>query len=208
MDDGLRVKLKERHQVEDEKRYGPPADRRRGRVQVTEQIMYGMGLLPLPRMTRVVGLQGTENPLIWELVVESPDIPSPAEDGTLPLLDLDAKLHSISLDSAVPCMSVVQYVVTAAWNGRPETRAATPMFDCYGAQEKQRARLLEEADRAADGTAIGEFSPALEAVRRIGWVNCPPSDVKSWPEAVATLDEAQARELLATMLRSFWGEWK
>ena len=26
MDDGLRVKLKERHQVEDEKRYGPPVD--------------------------------------------------------------------------------------------------------------------------------------------------------------------------------------
>ena len=206
MDDGLRVRLKERHRVEDEKRYGPPADRRRGRVQITEQLMYGMSLLPLPRMTRVVGLQGTENPLVWELVVESPDIPAPAEDGTLPLLDLDAKLHSMSLDRAVPCMSIVQYVATAAWNSRPETRAATSMFDCYGAQEKMRTRLLEEADRVEPE---GEFSPALNAMREVGlWLSDKPNAAASWQEAVAALDEAQARKLLATMLQSFWGEWK
>jgi hypothetical protein len=204
-----RDELTKRQRLEDEERYGPLADRRRGLMQVTTALLMDhLGRFPLPRMSRVVGMRGDLGSDVYELVVESPDIPPPAEDGTLPYLDLDAKLHSISLDRTVPCMSIVQYVATAEWKDQPETRAATSMFDALGSQEKHRARLLEEADRAADGTAIGEFSPALEAVRKVGWVNCQPSDVKSWPEAVATLDEAQARELLATMLRSFWGEWK
>ena len=201
-----RDELTKRQRLEDEERYGPLADRRRGRVQVTEQIMYGMGLLPLPRMTRVVGLQGTENPLIWELVVESPDIPPPAEDGTLPLLDLDAKLHSLSRDRAVPCMSVVQYVATAAWKDRPETRAATTLFGCHGALEKQRSRLLEEADRVGPD---GAFSPSLKALREVEKRLIDAHvEVKSWFDVVAAIDEAQAREMLATMLQSFWGEWK
>jgi hypothetical protein len=207
MDDGLRVKMKERHQVEDEKRYGPPADRRRGLMQVTTALLMDhLSRFPLPRMSRVVGMRGDLGSDVYELVVESPDIPAPAEDGSLPYLDLDAKLHSISLDRTVPCMAVVQYVATAAWNGRPETRAATSMFDCYGAQEKTRSRLLEEADRVEPE---GEFSPALNAMREVGlWLSDKPNAAASWQEAVAALDEVQARKLLATMLQSFWGEWK
>lgn len=200
--------MKEQQRIRDEERYGPPAERRRGRIQVTKALFLH-GRLPLPRMTRVVDMRLNESDtLVFDLIVESPDIPPPAEDGTLPLLKFDVSWRPVSKDRAVPHLSIVEYIAVAEWKGMPDTKAATPMFGgiAFGDLSPSRALLRTALDEGQSD----RHSPALEAMREVGWTSRAQLTGKmygcnSWAERVATLDEVQARKMLATMLASFWG---
>jgi hypothetical protein len=202
--------LAERRRVEDEQNYGKPSERRRARVQMTPQLTYGLlSAFALPRMTRVVGIKPMPNEsdmLFFELIVESPDVPEPAEDGTLPLVDMTASLHSMSKDRATAQLSMVEYVAVAAWKDKPETRAATPMFGkIMSSHSPTQAKLLKAA---LDEGPFEEHSPAYALLRDAKWIapEGAPEKFSTWEEFVAGKDEAFVRKALVTMLTSFWGK--
>jgi hypothetical protein len=204
----------ERQRIQDEERYGLVADRRRGRIRVM-RTLFEQGLTALPRMTRIIGFQAPSSipcdmhdAPYFEVIVESPDIPPPAEDGTLPLLDLDINLHSMPRDLASPCLSVVEYVVSAQWGDCPETRAATPLFGRTMAYlPASQAKLFKAIDRSSDPD--GDFSAAYVAMRKAKIVDLGVNenwkDCKSWMDVIAALPEETIRELLAVHLDAFWG---
>lgn len=186
--------------------YGAPDTRRRGRILVTRALFMDSvvnGRFPLPRMTRIVDFYASETgddgkPLYFTLVVESPDIPPPSEDGTLPLLDLDARMHALSKDRAAPLLNIVEYVATVRWRDSPETVAVTSMLG-WDLTRTATGRVAMLAEALNAGPL--ENSKAYDIANRLN-VDKP---FDSWTGFAAQLPDADVRELAATMMEAFWG---
>lgn len=193
--------ISERIRIQDEDQYGKPSDRNRGRVQVTPQLFYGFVHLPLPRMTRIVGVE--PNKSYFDIIVESPDIEPSTETGTLPVLSMTTTLNSMPKEVAAPNLAMVEYAAISAWEGKPDTRAATMMFGhMTGGSSRSQEKLLASIERdnaGKQGNAVG----ILNEIN--AYLTANPPDMTSWETAVTSLPSDLAYRALGVMMDSFWG---
>lgn len=191
--------------LDDEALYGKPEDRRRGYVEVTDAFLFGaiQNGMTLPRMTRVAGVERRTD-YSFNVLVESPDIPPPAEDGALPTLSLHSEMHSLPKDRMVSCLSpIVQYATTAEWEGRPETKAANFCFQAVDVRGEQRARLLKELGRE---DASSE-SVVLALAQEFWGLSSRKAedDMRTTHDMLDDLTDEQKRRMLHALFDAFWG---
>jgi hypothetical protein len=159
-------------------------------------------------MSRVVKVRGKHG--FATLVVESPDISPPGEDGTLPTVNIESELRYLPKERFVPLLPMINYMAVAGWEGKPETRVATLWTEGSGISDALLAETAcykeEPSDRVHVYAALRELGWAgMMSTTRGTFTTWERASFTTWEQAVGSLDEQGAKNLLATMLKAYWG---